>query len=134
VGGFPDVKPGTPNTISIPNVDPTTSTDRDIVVQASRNRTNIKIKNASIANVSGSNWTVDTACDGKELSSDGSNECAVRLRYAAGGHSSSAAARLAITYQRYNADGVLEATEYTHAIADLGGSVKPAPRRRRGGK
>lgn len=136
VGGFPNVKPGTSNNISIPNVDPNTSSDRDIVVQASRNRTKIKIKNASIVNVTGSNWTVNTACDGRELDSNGTvaDECAVRVRYAAGGHSSSAAARLAITYQRYNADGVLEAAEHTHAIADLGGSVKPAPPPRRGGR
>jgi len=136
VGGFPDVKTGTSNTISIANVDPNTSSDRDIVVQASRNRTKIKIKNASIVNVTGSNWTVNTACDGRELNSSGTHECAIRVTYRAGGHSSSAAARLVITYQRYNADGVLEAAEHTHAIADLRGSVKPAPPRRggRGGK
>lgn len=134
MGGLPDVKPGTFNTISIPAADPNTSTDRDIVVQASRNRTKIKIKNATISNVSGSNWTVDTACDGQELNADGSNECVVGVRYTAGGHSTSAVAKLVITYQRYNADGVLEPTEYTHAIASLQGAVKPAPPRRRRGK
>lgn len=137
MGGAPFIKTGTAQSVSIPGVEPSSVSDRALVVTGISKGQKIQIQTVTVAGAAGDgNFEVNTACNGKEVgpgSADG--ECSVNVRYTAGGYSTSKSGWLSVQYKRFNADNVLQPTVYTNYISTLAGSVRaapPPPSRRRG--